>query len=955
MIGVRSQLLSLMQKWDASFDVADPAFLRQVVEPLEQYLGEGDLDADPALILKNRLQTEFPNIDGSVLSDAVGTIATALLRPIRSEIRAGINKRNLSASASYTLEDLQELRDAFFVAPAAGGFARGTFRVMFTAPRRVLFGPSTIFVVPPVGTSVERRYRADATIDIPQDVMRGNRIGTLYYVDVPAVAINTGPEYNIDVNTVVSASSVPGAARILVSQRFTDGAVSETAVSLPNSIRRSIRLRTTSTPDGLRYLLGEQGFQTTYVVGPGDPLMTRDRVYGVTLLGGIPGGYRSDAAAPTSDFVHIGLATDVWVYVTDSPQTLKITNVVNVGVQSAFPFLARLLDTDPYRIQTAYRMFDFAARDSQHRDEDRMLGSSIAESIGVNHTLVTDSALVRGTGLHRFTTVQDVLSDTELEVERYATTEWNSFIGRSLWFKSITSSAVALNYGLEQAVCIPIPSRYARAADGSASRTANALSVPSVQNPEVPALLNGATVATSFNVFEQQTSWPIVRIDRIGLMNGASGSSSTEFIHRAVPYFCEFIGAEPNASAAGYTPIRVRAHLFGPTAMAVDGVQMSAPSSGQYDPVFTDDLDDPRKFTALYWANVTFTAVSDVAGAVETDILSLNINTATSFLRDFSNNVVLDRGNPRPVKVGDHVVNEATGETYPIVEIINSHRVRVAQKDITVGSVVPGTKILQGCSRQSLFTEPAFNAEGTWSFDFFAAFTTPPVADADKIYPAQNTALIPTMAPFAKYNQGFSVYTDNPDSSFSTRSSDTLVLHSRWVCDSAEVTGRSLNLHGQLGSKINEVQAYLDANRPVGGDILCRSAAPAYVTLAVYYEVFDSSVTPGRVAELIVEEINRSNQDVRVELTDLIDVVRKAGAQYVTSGRMFVAQQDHLRRWSWAATRGAVVRNLTSILIPWRISVYRLKTRKPGESLDETDSENWIDSFTFRLGGFDED
>jgi hypothetical protein len=91
MIGVRSQLLSLMQKWDASFDVTDPAFLRQVVEPLESYLGEGDLDADPALILRNRLQTQFPNIDGSVLADSVGTIAEALLRPIRSEIRAGIN------------------------------------------------------------------------------------------------------------------------------------------------------------------------------------------------------------------------------------------------------------------------------------------------------------------------------------------------------------------------------------------------------------------------------------------------------------------------------------------------------------------------------------------------------------------------------------------------------------------------------------------------------------------------------------------------------------------------------------------------------------------------------------------------------------------------------------------------------------------------------------------------
>lgn len=952
MIGVRSQLLSLMQKWDASFDVTDPAFLRQVVEPLESYLGEGDLDADPALILRNRLQTQFPNIDGSVLADSVGTIAEALLRPIRSEIRAGINKRNLSASASYTLEDLQELRDAFFVAPAAGGFARGTFRVMFTAPRRVLFGPATVFVVPPVGTSLERRYRADATIDIPQDVMRGNRIGTLYFVDVPAVALNTGPEYNIDVNTVVSASSVPGAARIVVAQRFTNGAVSETSVSLPNAIRRAIRLRTTATPDGLKYLLSEQGFENTYVVSPGDSLMTRDRVYGVTVLAGIPGGYRSDVTAPTSDFVHIGLSTDVWTYVTDAPQTLKVTNVVNVGVQSAFPFAARIIDSNT--ISTAYRMFDFAARDEQHRAEERMLGSKITESVGEGYTLVTDSALVRGTGLHRVTTIDAVVDEKELTVTRYATTEWDSLTGRLLWFKSITPAETALNYGLKQAVCIPIPSKYALAADGSASRTSNALSVPSVQDPEVPALLNGATVATSFNVFDQQTSWPIVRIDRIGLVNGSSSSASTEFIHRAVPYFCEFIGAEPNASSAEYTPIRVRVHVFGPTAMAVDGVPVSTVASGQYDPVFTDDLESPRKFTALYWGNVTFTAVSDIAGAVETDILSLNITTTTP-LRDFNNNIVLDRGLPRVISVGDHVVNPATGETYPIVAVINAHRVQIAQKDVTVGTVVSDAKVLQGCTRQSLLVDGTVNAEGTWSFDFFAAFTFPPTADADKVYPAQNTAVIPTMAPFAKYNQGFSVYTDNPDSSFSTRAADTLVLHSKWVCDSSEVTGRSLNLHGQLGTKINSVQAYLDANRPVGGDILCRSASPAYVTLAVYYEVFDSSVTPGRVAELIVEEISRSNQDVRVELTDLIDVVRKAGAQYVTSGRMFVAQQDHLRRWSWAATRGAVVRNLTSILVPWRISVFRLKTRKPGESLDETDSDNWIDSFTLRLGGFDAD
>jgi hypothetical protein len=93
-----------------------------------------------------------------------------------------------------------------------------------------------------------------------------------------------------------------------------------------------------------------------------------------------------------------------------------------------------------------------------------------------------------------------------------------------------------------------------------------------------------------------------------------------------------------------------------------------------------------------------------------------------------------------------------------------------------------------------------------------------------------------------------------------------------------------------------------------------------------------------------------------VELSDLSAALLRRGAVNLVTGRMFVLQQDSLRRWTWYATRDAVAltnANASSAL-PWSITCTRLRPRPDFERTiyNPRDPENHLSTYTYRHGGF---
>jgi len=959
-----TQALTLLR--DALGTEIDPVLEGRIqerfIQPMLALLGLDTPASEPVDVremIKSRLRAVYPGVDATALEEIVGGMHDVLLRPLRAEIRAAASRRRLDDAAVLTAEDLAEARDVFLVDPSGGGVARGFLRVLYRNPRTDVYTPALVITIP--GAGGPRRYRVERSTEITAAEMATNRDGGLFFVDLPVVAMEVGARYNLEPEDVTGASGVPDAVRIVGAGPLVGGEDADGPGELLARIRTATRLRTLSTFGGVEYVLPTLGATRFYVAGPGDALMTRDRVFGPSHIGGIPGGYGGFGPAQDleADYVHIGHAVDVWIPSSEGLRAVQVQQLANQGIRG--PAIQAFVEGDgPYTLRTSFRSVGFDVRLRTDDQRRRFVRRRATQAVIPGDNLTFDAALSPATTLFTTVPVEAVSGSNEIEVATLPAPLPNP--GRQ-WFRSYMTPATDLD--LPYGYAVPLPDRVVRDARGRVLRVNGKLPV-AASAPRGAALPQGVPVAGSRNYVDAVDAIPVTRVDRVEVVSPITGVS---YAYPATPLFAEFLGPAPNNSNSRDTPMRVRVHLLGPQDVACEGVPANAdvPTAGgltTLDPTLSFPGGMGRDYTPLEWPALA--AVPDPppsATVLDTDILRLNQvgSPSTPFstfakLQDLAGNDVLLDGAPRLLQVGDSLEVLSGGPNVPpltIVEVLSGNRVRVNRADIPVGAAAFTVKPRQGTSRDQLFSQGR-GVEGTFAFDVVCARRDRTLPSTTG-HPPAGTPVSETMGPWARFNQGFTVVSAVDGVEFGTTDSTSLVFHSPLIAGSVPVNAATVTAYVPDTELLNRVQQEVSSSeiRPVAADMLARMFPPAYVVGQFFFEATD--LTAEAAAAAIRREMRRSETDQRLELSDLTDALSRAGATYVTSGRMFVLQLNPDRTWSWSASRGAIGTQALTSILPWAITCVRLRARRPGEDFNDLDPLNQLETFTLRHGAFDAD
>lgn len=944
-MSVSNFLLEKLRAYDPSLET-DRDFVQQVLVPLRKYLGESTPTTDITSILKTHLEEEFPDFDGSVLADMCGRVAALLAVTVRAEIAAGLSRGNFADTSTMTLDDMRHNRDAFFVEPSVGSYARGVMRAYFTSPQNIRVLPNALLLIPARAGKPDRRYRPTQSVVISADAMRQQKDAGMFYVDVPVTATQSGTTWNAQVQEGIGISGIAGAARVAIVQNIVGGQDADDASGFADRIATSLRLRTVATVGGAEYVLPTLGIPRAHIATAGDPLMIRDRIFGVSNISGIPGGYTQLSDEHDGDFVTIGLAWDVYIPPDSSLISQSLTNSVPLDNTSAFRGDWRITVTRTssgvYALSSSTPMFGLQVSAGEAQDGGRFPGPFDSALISEGDFVTCDSYLSVASDVRRLSEITEVIDAWSAVMTTDDDSVWESLdnVAAYLRFYKKLNNSVG-----STARSLPIRFDVALNSEGLPAYTGNAQVETQIKTSE-PLVVGGFQVPQRSNVLSNPNEKPVFRLDRMELLDSVTNTPSQEYVYPAHPMLVEFMGSAVNTTAGLAGPVRVRVHLMGPMAMSAIGIKTESDAANVIE-VLKGDM----RYVAYEWPTVS-AEVNSVSS--EGSVLTITGMTTSAPLRDFSGNPVLDGNEQRVLRPGDHVLLGSIA--LPIVSIESADKIKVAAADLPAGSEYTGVRILQGTSRSQQLLRGK-QEEGTYYFDVFVGLREPTGTPADSPPPA-NTLAVPSLIPFHVGNQGFTVLGDFDATYLSAEEKPTLILHNSHVCDSREVLARSFSLHGPSSSKLLELQRVIgdDRTRPIVSTGLAKMLPPSWVTLAVYYE---GNFEPEDAFRFISQALTDSDNSGRVELSDLLAALIRNGAVNIVSGRMFVLQMDSLRRWTWFATRDAVAltnANASSALA-WSITCTRLRPRPDFERTiyDPRDSENHLSSYTYRHGGFSAD
>lgn len=967
-------LLARMQAWDPEFSDADGSFSRQVLAPLQTYLGDNVTETDARELFLQRAQQAVPDLDSTVLADLVGKVVMPLVRMVRFETRSARSRLRLDDPSLITPQVLAEGRDVFYVEPDLATFARGTFRVFFSRPRTITVDVSTLIRVP--GPPLERLYRPVVAATYDASVIRQQQSEGLFYIDIEVRATNAGSAYRLGRDEGRNASGITGATRITNPRAFTGGSDGDDATDFRARILTSVRLRSLATVAGFESVMPTLGYTQWYVSVGGDPYMIRDRVYGATTISSIPGGFVEPYSWPDKDEegVSIGIANDVWVPAPDArviPFQLK--NLRDEGILLLEGLLASLsAGTGLFTAQVPTRaFFNSLPDDDLFAQPLRVFGAAGAVR---RMSTETDIALFSGqvnaaTGIYTEYDVTAYGSDSELSglIASGTETAFESEDRRIRLLRKTqrSSSGLPESSALPESVypfyAVPL---YHRDLFDSAGRRLSASGLPVVNRfgTTEPDRDGSALVPRSTNYFDVSSSLPILRIERIELVDPLSDAETGEYIYHGAPLHAEYIGAEPGLSAgAGTVPVRVRFHLHGPQAAACGPGMTVVAGAGL------------PSYDILYWGSDdswTYEVVNET-GSTSARSAFLQISAAIGTeLRDNGGNIVYDSTGPRKIRPGDWVVLLNGAGTMvqwalPIQAVVTtdagypSGLLQVFTQDLPVGET-GRLYVCQGTSRtvqlDGGFSEAlgGRQPEGTYYFDVFAALSSPSGDVISDTPPPANTPAL-----FVRdhwLHQGFDIVSYDPGLNFSVVEKSTLLFHNGFVADGEKLDNRTIIIHAPSGEDLVSLQQTIaedDDFRTVSKSVIAKQWPPVYVTCAFFYE--GSTLSPETAAQAVRNAFTASESEQRIELSDLTSTLSEAGATYIVSGRIFAAQQDHLREWHTNAERGAIPLGQLSNIVPEAIVCVRLRDRTPGEDLDELDPENWAATHILRYGDFDAD
>lgn len=954
-------LIARLLEWDPDFDVTATSFVREVLDPLKELVGENTPQTDPQALVRARLGEEFPDIDGTAFGDLVGKALGTLIFPALTEVRAAVNRRRLDNELLLTQTDLKDLRDVFLVDPSTGTYSTGTFKVFYASPRSLRFTPSNRIVVLAEDGS-ELVYRPVEVQVFTLQEVRLNREGSTYFVEVSAVATNPGSEYNISAGAARGATGFPGSVRVNNPNRFSGGAAADDSTTFLDRIRTSVRTRSWGSPAGAENRLENLNLEYS-IVRPGDSRMVRDRIYGPATISGIPGGFLREPppvpAVGDEPFVRIGIAFDIWVASADIESTVGVDVglLYDEGVETLDGFDGQLsfdsaqpanqqytLQTRGFRFEEIVGVpamtpgFPGALRPIAVGDIFQVEGLFSDPGIGARLefevTVVVDGGEVR---LNPLTPIDPTVDPGWTSIGgtayRYSGSRYKAL--RRVYALVSTSDTEAGRYA---ALSVPITD--ARALD-TLGNEIEASGQPALPKPgSTEAEFFGTVVPRTRNVIADAELLPVVDPLRVELLDAISGSETARYLYSRRHLYAEFL--QSTSGDADEKAVLLRIHTLGP--------QMVSLASSC---VVTNESETLR-MTPIVWL---FNDVVTIGDDAETDQLQIDAGDSLSdFLEvSVSGGAIIEGRIPSAGDVAMYFVAGQPPYILPITAInVVDGILTVAAPDIPTG--LTGTlEIAQGASRQTMLTQGR-TPEGTYFVDIWMQEATD--------YTPGDPPLSGTQAFIDETRyicQGFDYVGAVPGQEFSVAERASLILHGGYGNDGEQLSGRSIRVHTTDASSVEQVQDILDEDSSGAQTLtgLAKRFAPAYVVLTVYYDAVD--LEPSEASPAIESAFEQADTDDRFEISDLTAALYELGADFAVTGRVFVLRQDELRRWRSFATKDAVSATSINQFVLHTVQIVRLDREKREDAqrqditFDVTDTENWLSSDILRAGGFNAD
>lgn len=260
--------------------------------PIKDFIIQQLLEFDPNFDVGSGVPTT------SLLIDPLSVI----LQPIVDELTVVQASQSIltileSSDPDAFPEDIVDgLASNAFVERNPGSIGSDVERIRFFEPQDFSFAQGILVFRGPSG----QRYTNSEAVSVTAAEVSLNQDGSLYYVDIPIVALEEGADFNVDAGGITTMEAEPvGVANVTNLFGVAEGASRETNTELIDRIKVAVTVRALVTGRGIVVTLTENftTIEEIFPIGFGDPEMMRDIVFN-THIGG-----NSDVYVKTPNFV----------------------------------------------------------------------------------------------------------------------------------------------------------------------------------------------------------------------------------------------------------------------------------------------------------------------------------------------------------------------------------------------------------------------------------------------------------------------------------------------------------------------------------------------------------------------------------------------------------------------------------------------------------------------------
>lgn len=187
---------------------------------------------------------------------------------------------------SFPEDIVDGLASNAFVDRSPGAIGSDVERIRFFEPKEFIAKKGILIFRGPSG----QRYTNSEAFAVSSAEMSLNLEGTLYFVDIPIVALEEGDDFNVDAGSITSMEAEPtGVANVTNLFGVGDGRSRETNIQLIDRIKVAVTVRALVTGRGIVVTLTENftTIEEIFPIGFGDDEMMRDIVYNVHIGGNV--------------------------------------------------------------------------------------------------------------------------------------------------------------------------------------------------------------------------------------------------------------------------------------------------------------------------------------------------------------------------------------------------------------------------------------------------------------------------------------------------------------------------------------------------------------------------------------------------------------------------------------------------------------------------------------------